>query len=132
MRRIRTSTAAGGVGDYSQHNKYAQEYYTYHSISEPGAMHIENMVRGELQKSIRFKTILVHQFYVPGFVLTSEMTPNGKRIYNTGPFGVYDIFEKWNSSQEYYKQTFNIYEELFTVPDYSELIKSLRSGKLYY
>ena len=103
--------------NYSRMNKFYSDFVTYHQITEEGAMHIENIVRGELQRAHKYNKIEIHQYYAPSFTLEKEFTSKGFK-YSAVLGEAYNLFQGGKYSKEYYKNKINIYEELGIVPNF--------------
>ena len=103
--------------DYSRINKFSADFVNYHQITEMGAMHIENIVRAELQRVHKYSNIEIHQYYEPSFTLEKEFTSKGFKYRAVLGEG-YNLFQDGRYSKEYYMKKINIYEELGIDPDF--------------
>ncbi|MDL2327009.1 hypothetical protein LJC67_08015, partial [Bacteroidales bacterium OttesenSCG-928-A14] len=92
-------------------NMFNLKWQAYHETTERGAMHIENIVRSELQRSRKYSDIKLNPIYSPGLTTESNFINSQMRI-SIKMIPSYNVLTPPRDEYYYKSKNFDIYEEL--------------------
>ena len=101
--------------DVNAINDYVKGYVEFHTESEAGALHIENIIRSEMR--IKYPSIQIRQYYEPQFKVAVRIDRSFGVVFSIEmKVEPLDLFQFLNISPDYYNQKIDVYENLLEKP----------------